>query len=85
MWGCSTFFPFHGGGFSFGGGLVWIAVIVVVILAVRAMTTSRPPSDQHRSNARADRDDAMRILRIRLAEGAITEEEFERLRRTVES
>jgi len=81
MWGCSTFFPFHGGGFFFPGGLLWLLFLVALFLAARAML----PGRSHRRGARADRDDAMRILRSRLAEGNISEEEFERLRRAVES
>uniref|UniRef100_I2PXK0 Putative membrane protein (DUF2078) n=1 Tax=Desulfovibrio sp. U5L TaxID=596152 RepID=I2PXK0_9BACT len=81
MWGCQTFLPFHGGGSFFPGAFLWLLVLVAVFLIVRAML----PAGNHRRGARADREDAMRILRTRLAEGAISEEEFDRLRRAVES
>lgn len=79
MWGCATF-PLQGGGL-FPGALWWLLVLVAAFLILRAVL----PSRGHRHNARADRDDAMRILRARLAEGNISEEEFDRLRRAVES
>lgn len=81
MWGCQTLLPFHGGGFFFPGLLVGLLVLVAVFLIVRAGGSG----GNHRRGAWADRDDAMRILRARLAEGAISEEEFDRLRRAVES
>jgi putative membrane protein len=81
MWGCSNLIPFFGGRFTLSSALLWVLVIAGILLAVRAMR----PTRNHRRGATADRDDAMRILRIRLAEGAISEEEFERLRRAVDS
>jgi len=81
MWGCSAFFPFHGTGLGLTGVVAWILLFGALFLIVRAML----PGRKHHQGARADRDDAMRILRNRLAEGAISEEEFERLRRAVES
>ncbi len=79
MWGCATF-PFQGGGL-FTGAFWWLFLLAAVFLILRAFL----PPRGHRHNARADRDDAMRILRARLAEGNISEEEFDRLRRAVES
>jgi putative membrane protein len=81
MWGCSNLIPFFGGRFSLSSTLLWVLVIAGIFLAVRAMR----PSKGHRRGATADRNDAMRILRTRLAEGVISEEEFERLRRAVDS
>ena len=81
MWACSILLPFHGGGFSLSATLGWILVIAGIFLAVWTMI----PSRNHRRGAKADRNDAMRILRTRLAEGAISEEEFEHLRRAVDS
>lgn len=83
MWGCPVFFPFRGGGFGLTGILVCVLVFGAIFLIIRSVW---PPRDRdHRRGAQADREDAMRILRTRLAEGAISEEEFERLRRAVES
>ncbi len=83
MWGCWSFSPFSpagfGGGFSLPGLLVWGAVILAAVWAIWVLATGKA----HRRGARADRDDALRILRQRLAEGAISAEEFERLRRAV--
>lgn len=81
MWGCPVFFPFPGGGISLPALMGSLALLVAACLAVRAFM----PRRSHRRGARADREDALRILRARLADGAISEEEFERLRRAVES
>jgi len=84
MWGCANehFFA-PNGGFPFPGSMVWLLGLVALLLIAWAVWPRR--EQKHRRGARADRDDAMRILRTRLAEGAISEEEFERLRRAVES
>jgi|GEM_PF-3037583 len=83
MWGCAPFTPF-GGGFSLAGLLFWAVAILVAVWALRALLAGKNTKEHHRG-ARADREDAMRILRLRLAEGTLSEEEFERLRRAVES
>ncbi|EFL51733.1 Protein of unknown function DUF2078, membrane [Solidesulfovibrio fructosivorans JJ]] len=83
MWGCFNSFPFS----SFGGGFPFFGLIVLVVIVIAAIWVIRTliPDSHPRQNARADRDDALRILRVRLAEGSISEEEFERLKRAVES
>jgi putative membrane protein len=84
MW-CSnsSWFPGMGG---FGGfGLSWIVLLLVVVGVVWLVRRSGSGSDEHRRSARSDRDDALRILRQRLASGDISEEDYERLRRAVES
>ena len=62
--------------------LVILGLAVVLTLSRRLFPTRR--ADPRRS-ADADRDDALRILRLRLADGAITPDEFERLQRIVEA
>lgn len=83
MWGCFNSYPFSfsGGGFPFFGLIVLAVVVIAAIWVIRALL----PDPHPRRSARADRDDALRILRVRLAEGSISEEEFERLKRAVES
>ena len=83
MWGCYNTFPFGGAGGGFS--LISLLLIVGLVIAVIWIFRTPRPDSRHRQSARADRDDALRILRIRLAEGSISEEEFERLRRAVES
>lgn len=73
-------------GFYFPGGWLLPALIVLglaaAVLLVRMLCP--PRRSDFRRGAAADRDDALRILRLRLAEGAITPDEFERLRRAVD-
>ncbi len=83
MWACASSPGFYGGGFPLFAIVIGIVALVLVLWAIRSRAGGRGDGE-HRQSARADRDDAMRILRLRLAEGAITEEEYERLRRAVE-
>jgi len=73
-------------GFQFPGGWLLPALILLglaaAVLLIRWLRTARRPD--FRRGAVADRDDALRILRLRLAEGAITVDEFERLRLAVD-
>lgn len=62
--------------------LVILGLAAVLILVRPFFPTRRTDS---RRSADADRDDALRILRLRLADGAISPDEFERLRRIVEA
>jgi putative membrane protein len=72
--------------FFFMGG--WWTLVVILLGLAAAMILVRifypPRKFGFRRVAAADRDDALRILRLRLADGAITPEAFERLRRAVD-
>jgi putative membrane protein len=72
-------------GFPLPGG--WFTLLLVGLAAVAVLTLARTRNETRRRavrrNADADRDDALDILRRRLAEGAISPEEYERLRRIV--
>ncbi|KHK00414.1 SHOCT domain-containing protein [Desulfovibrio sp. TomC] len=77
---------FYDGYFFLGRWMTPLLVILglaAVLILVRMLFPTRR-TDSRRS-ADADRDDALRILRLRLADGAITPDEFERLRRIVEA
>jgi len=73
-------------GYSIPGGWLTSALILLgaaaVVLLVR--TLCPPGRPDFRRGAAADRDDALRILRRRLAEGDISVDEFDRLRRAVD-
>ena len=58
-------------------GWLWMSAWVVVLVAVVWLLVREP----HRS----DRDDALELLRGRLARGEITPEEFERARHLLET
>ena len=73
-----------GGGGLFSSGLLGLLLIGAVVWAILA-GRRRPVDQDHRQNARADRDDALRILKRRLAQGEISLEEYERLRQAVDS
>ena len=73
----------HDGGGMLHGPLPWfllavalILVCIVIALRWRAAQKRTPP---YRKSAKAARDDALRLLRARLATGGISQEEFDRL------
>lgn len=80
MWRCWNLFPwpYPTGGF----GLV---VILLGLAAVLWAVRSRGDARTRRRGARADREDALRLLDQRLAEGRISQEDYEQLRRSVQS
>ncbi len=61
--------------------LFWVAVIVLAIWIVRALTS---PSHDRVSSRHPQDDSAMRILRERYARGEIDSAEFEQARRVLE-
>ena len=81
MWGCWVlpFWPFRHGGFGLGGIFTGLLILAAIVWLLRA----RPPRSGHHDSAKADRDDALRLLNKRLADGGITPEEYERLRRAI--
>lgn len=68
---------------SFLTGLLPLLAVSVLVLWY-LVRRRRADMRRHRT-AKADRDDAMRLLQARLESGSITPEEFDKLRRTVES
>jgi putative membrane protein len=80
--GWSTHWDGGGGGWVMS--LIGLAVLAAILWAV-FHGGDRFRDTGHRQGARADRDDALRILKRRLAEGDISLEEYERLRQAVES
>lgn len=86
MWGCWPFssWSFMHGGFGPGGWFVGLLVLLAVLWLIRRVF-GLGGGCCHQRNARADRDDALRLLDRRLAAGSITPEEYERLRRAIVS
>ncbi|HIE56559.1 MAG TPA: SHOCT domain-containing protein [Chromatiaceae bacterium] len=73
---------YDGHWFGFGGGimwLVWILIILAVVWVIRSAVSpdrgKSPPSQQ---------DSALEILKARYARGEITAEEYQRMRRELE-
>ena len=86
MWGWCTSYGGLGRWGLGGGWLMGLFGLVVVAVIVWAILSGgRWREADHRQGARADRDDALRILKRRLAAGEISLEEYERLRQAVES
>lgn len=71
----------HDGSMWFGGGfmwLFWILLIVIVVLAVKFVSTGNPTSGS------GSDESAMSILKKRYAKGEIDEEEYKRRAREIE-
>ncbi len=81
MWRCADFLPFHGffGAGGLTGLLVWGLVIAGIVFLVHRLMRQAPKNN----TARADRDDALEILKRRLAEGRISLEEYERMKAVI--
>lgn len=73
MWDCLTY-PWLGG--SMMGHSLW----VFLILAVLAVLVWRSCKDRRDGNSAADRSDSLEILKLRLARGEISIEEYNNLR-----
>ncbi len=77
----------HVGGGMLHGPLPWVLlavalVLVCIVIGLRRRAVQKR-AKPYRESAKADRDDALRLLRVRLATGGISQEEFDRLRHAV--
>ena len=72
------------GGHYFGGGgfmwIIWLLVIVGFIFLIKSFT-----SDNNQNINTNKNDDALEILNKRLAKGEISEAEYQRLKKNIES
>ena len=73
MFSCMSNFGGHPWGF---GTIVFLAIIIFLVAFVTRVFTLRPDTRHHIQ----DRVDSLEILKVRLAKGDISMEEFERLR-----
>ncbi|NMC50543.1 MAG: hypothetical protein GYA47_14130 [Desulfovibrio sp.] len=78
-WDFSTFLGFGNARAWFLGALFWTAVVLGIGYVAFRISRKGPPRD----TARADREDALEILKRRLAEGKITLEEYEFMRKVL--
>lgn len=62
-----------------------LPLLAVMLVVLRRFVRRRKADKRRHHTARADRDDALRLLQARLDSGNITQEQFDQLRRTVES
>lgn len=67
-------------------GLLVMALGLALVVALFAWLAARPGTGSagHRRGARADKEDALRLLARRLDDGAIDQDTYERLRRAIE-
>ncbi|WP_052359966.1 SHOCT domain-containing protein [Solidesulfovibrio alcoholivorans] len=75
-----------GGGSMLYGPLLLVILAVALIIVCIVIVLHRRDVQQrtkHSNSAKADREDALRLLRVRFASGSISQDEFERLRHAV--
>lgn len=73
MWSCMSNFGGHPWGI---GTFIFLGILCVLVAAIVIAVVCRPDNRNHIK----DRYDSMEILKVRLARGDISIEEFERLR-----
>lgn len=73
MWSCMSNFGGHPWGF---GTIIFLLILGLLVYAVIRAVGGRKDTRNHIS----DRNDSLEILKIRLAKGEISIEEFERLK-----
>ena len=84
MWGCD-YFPFSswmGGGFAGGifSLLLWgLIIFIVVYLIIKLIGTLR----DGKTIQRRDRSDSLAILKMRLAKGEISQEDYIKMKETL--
>ena len=74
----------HMMGYGFGGGYMWIIWIVLIGLVVYFVVAQRK-SDTRLGSGNDNRERPIDILKKRYAMGEISKEEYERLKRDIES
>jgi putative membrane protein len=79
MWNCGYISSMSFGGMGFGGGFGMLACLLFLLLLVY-LTVKVFGSKASTSNHAADRKDSLEILKIRLAKGEISTDEFNTLK-----
>ena len=69
----------HGYGhyFGFGGSFMWILIIILVVVVIYVLARNSGSDLFNTKSKNEHKEDAMEILKRRLAKGEISEEEFE--------
>ncbi|TYB31558.1 MAG: SHOCT domain-containing protein [Candidatus Mcinerneyibacterium aminivorans] len=69
----------HGYGhyFGFGGSFMWIFIIILVVVVIYVIARNSGSNILNTKSHQEHKEDAMEILKRRLAKGEISEEEFE--------
>lgn len=68
-------------GYGFGGIFMWIIFIVIVVLVIYFIVSSTKGKNEGSSS----KESALDILKKRYAKGEISKEEFERIKKDLES
>lgn len=80
MWGCNWGYPFAAGGWFPAHGVWGIFLSIVLIAAIVSLVLFVFRSIFGKSHQHKDRRDSIEILKAKFASGAITEEEFIKMR-----
>ncbi len=67
----------HGPYFGFGGSFMWILIIILIVVIIYVIARNSGLNILNTKNNQKHKEDAMEILKRRLAKGEISEEEFE--------
>ncbi len=79
----------HGWGhmmnFWYGGTLMWILFLIVIVVVVYFILQSTKPKSYDSSFRKTPRETSIDILKRRYARGEITKEEFEQMKKDLQS
>ncbi|TKJ45376.1 electron transporter RnfE [Candidatus Aerophobetes bacterium Ae_b3b] len=79
----------HGWGhmmnFWYGGTLMWILFLIVIVVVVYFILQSTKPRSYDSSFRKTPRETSIDILKRRYARGEITKEEFEQMKKDLQS
>jgi len=71
--------------FWYGGTLMWILFLIVIVVVVYFILQSTKPRSHDSSFRKTPRETSIDILKRRYARGEITKEEFEQMKKDLQS